>query len=72
MSTITVDFTATDGRIKALNGVNNGPISFGGMLNNSHRFRELGVPWARPRSKPIPVKWTRSLTMIRTAMTTIC
>ncbi len=44
---ITVDFANPVGALKPLHGVNNGPISFGGMLNNSHRFRELGVPWVR-------------------------
>lgn len=47
MNTITIDFSKSNGRLKPLHGVNNGPISFGSMLDNRHRFRELGVPWAR-------------------------
>ena len=47
MSEITVDFASPLGALKPLHGVNNGPINFGGMLNNSHRYRELGVPWVR-------------------------
>ncbi len=44
---IHVDFTQSIGAFKPLHGVNNGPVNFGGMLNNSHRYRELGVPWVR-------------------------
>ncbi len=44
---ITVDFSKRLGVLKPLHGLNNGPINFGGMLNNSHRYRELGVPWVR-------------------------
>lgn len=44
---ISIDFTKPTGSLKSLHGLNNGPISFGGMLDNRHRFRELGVPWAR-------------------------
>jgi len=47
MTRLTIDFANPMGPIKPLHGVNNGPINFGGMLNNSHRYRELGVPWAR-------------------------
>ena len=62
MNMITVDFTKRLGAIKPLHGVNNGPISFGGMLDNRHHYRELGVPWARlhdtnwphPREVDIP------------------
>jgi len=44
---IHVDFTDAVGAIKPLHGVNNGPISFGSMLDNRHRFRELAFPWVR-------------------------
>ena len=44
---ISVDFTNQLGDLKPLHGVNNGPISFGAMLDNRHRYRELGVPWVR-------------------------
>ncbi len=44
---IDIDFAIPQGDLKPLHGVNNGPISFGGLLNNGHRFRELGVPWVR-------------------------
>jgi xylan 1,4-beta-xylosidase len=44
---IQVDFAQAAGVLKPLHGVNNGPISFGSMLDNRHRFRELGVPWVR-------------------------
>jgi xylan 1,4-beta-xylosidase len=44
---INIDFKKPAGALKPLHGLNNGPINFGGMLNNSHRYRELGVPWVR-------------------------
>ncbi len=59
---ILVDFSQRQGAFKPLHGLNNGPIAFGGMLDNSHRYRELGVPWVRlhdpnwphPREVDIP------------------
>lgn len=44
---ISADFAKPTGALKPLHGVNNGPINFGGMLDNRHRYRELGVPWVR-------------------------
>ncbi len=44
---ITVDFAKPIGAIKPLHGLNNGPVAFGAMLDNRHRYRELGVPWVR-------------------------
>ena len=44
---IHVDFASPAGALKPLHGVNNGPIAFGGMLDNSHRYRELSPPWVR-------------------------
>jgi hypothetical protein len=35
------------GRIKALHGVNNGPMCFGGLVDLSSRFEELGIPCVR-------------------------
>jgi len=62
MSTIIADFARPIGTLKPLHGLNNGPVNFGGMLNNSHRYRELGAPWVRlhdpnwphPREVDIP------------------
>jgi xylan 1,4-beta-xylosidase len=62
MKTITVDFAESIGVVKPLHGVNNGPITFGGLLDVSHYFRELGVPyvrihdpnWPHPREVDIP------------------
>ncbi len=59
---VIIDFTNPTGPLKPLHGVNNGPIAFGGMLDNRHRYRELAVPWVRlhdtnwphPREMDIP------------------
>ena len=64
MSSTTVDFATPTGAVKPLHGLNNGPVGFGAVLDNSHRFRELGVPWARlhdtnwphPREVDVPQK----------------
>ncbi len=47
LANIAADFSTSVGTLKPLHGLNNGPINFGSMLDNRHRFRELGVPWVR-------------------------
>lgn len=41
------DFSNTAGLLKALHGVNNGPICFGGMVDLTERHRELALPCTR-------------------------
>lgn len=41
------NFSKAEGRIKALHGVNNGPICFGGIVDLSERHRELNLPCTR-------------------------
>ena len=62
MSSVKVDFGARAGTIKPLHGLNNGPVGYGGFVDVSHYYRELGVPWVRlhdtswphPREVDIP------------------
>lgn len=62
MSSVNVDFGATAGSIKPLHGLNNGPVGYGGLVDVSHYYRELGVPfvrlhdtsWPHPREVDIP------------------
>jgi xylan 1,4-beta-xylosidase len=42
-----VDFARTNGVLRALHGVNKGPIAAGGTIDLSEQHRELGVPFTR-------------------------
>lgn len=62
MAELRVDFSKPTGQIKPVNGVNNGPVAYGSVLNVSQSYRELGIPFARlhdpnwphPREVDIP------------------
>ncbi|MHB0998719.1 MAG: GH39 family glycosyl hydrolase [Armatimonadota bacterium] len=62
MSSVNVDFSISKGTIKPLHGLNNGPVGYGGLVDVSHYYRELGVPyvrlhdpnWPHPREVDIP------------------
>jgi xylan 1,4-beta-xylosidase len=62
MAMIKVNFDSAQGQIKPLHGVNNGPVGYGEMVDVSHRYREIGVPyvrlhdpnWPHPREVDIP------------------
>lgn len=62
MLAIAVDFSMHEGTIKPLHGVNNGPVGYGSLVDVSHYYRELAVPYARlhdpnwphPREVDIP------------------
>ena len=41
------DFSKVDGTIRALHGVNNGPVCYGSLTDVSKYYKELGVPWVR-------------------------
>jgi len=47
MAKIEVDFGKAAGRIRPLHGLCNGPVAFGALMDVSHRYRELSVPWVR-------------------------
>jgi hypothetical protein len=47
VETITVDFARTAGRIKAIHGVNNGPLTRGNNADLEPWWREAGFPTAR-------------------------
>jgi xylan 1,4-beta-xylosidase len=47
MRTIEVDFGKGRGPIRPLQGVNNGPIGYGSLVDVSHHYRALGVPYVR-------------------------
>ncbi|MEI8196028.1 MAG: hypothetical protein WCI73_08980 [Phycisphaerae bacterium] len=59
-----IDFSRPGGNgvIRPLHGVNNGPVTFGGLVDVSDYYREVGIPWARlhdtnwphPREVDIP------------------
>ena len=50
------------GTIKPLHGVNNGPVGYGSLVDVSHHYRDLGVPyvrlhdpnWPHPREVDVP------------------
>ncbi|HET6246917.1 MAG TPA: hypothetical protein VFE47_04390 [Tepidisphaeraceae bacterium] len=44
---ITVNCSRAAGKIRALQGGNDGPIQFGGLIDLSASYREIGVPFAR-------------------------
>jgi hypothetical protein len=62
MSAITVDFSVSQGKIKPLHGVDNGPVGYGTLVDVSHYFKELAIPyvrlhdpnWPHPREVDIP------------------
>jgi hypothetical protein len=62
MSDIDIDCSKSQGRIKPLHGVNNGPVCYGSLVDVSAYYKELGVPYARlhdpnwphPREVDIP------------------
>ena len=62
MAELHVDFSNPIGKIKPVHGVNNGPVTYGSILNVSSTWRELGIPFARlhdpnwphPREVDIP------------------
>ena len=62
MNILSVDFSKPVGTIKPINGVNNGPVTGGGMLNVSEAYAQLKLPYARlhdpnwphPREVDIP------------------
>lgn len=62
MSYIVVNPNIEQGRIRPLHGVNNGPVGYGSLVDVSHRFRELAIPytrlhdpnWPHPREVDVP------------------
>lgn len=62
MAYVTVEDHRSLGEIRPLHGVNNGPWGYGGLVDVSHRYRELAVPsvrlhdpnWPHPREVDIP------------------
>lgn len=61
MSDILVNFTDLSGPLKKLHGVNNGPVSFGTLVDVSDYYRDAGIPlvrlhdtnWPHPREVDI-------------------
>ena len=59
---IRVNLSQTTGGIKPLQGVNNGPVGYGTLVDVSHLYRDLAVPyvrlhdpnWPHPREVDIP------------------
>ena len=60
---ITIDLSVGAGAFKrSLHGVNNGPIGYGSLIDVSHHFQDLGIPyvrlhdvdWPHPRAVDIP------------------
>jgi hypothetical protein len=49
---MSVDFVESVGRIRALNGVNLGPISMSGFLDLSEGHRQLSIPYTRLHDCP--------------------
>ena len=62
MKEFNVDLQKTVGQIKPLHGVNNGPISYGGLTSTVEDYREAGIPivrlhdpdWPNPYHVDIP------------------
>jgi len=62
MTTLRIDLSDTIGKLKPLHGLNNGPVGYGSLVNVSHYYEELGVPyvrlhdtnWPHPREVDIP------------------
>jgi hypothetical protein len=62
MPDISIDFSNITGAIKPVHGVNNGPVTYGALLNVSRFYRELAIPyvrlhdtnWPHPREVDIP------------------
>jgi hypothetical protein len=62
MLDITIHCNISDGYIKPLHGLNNGPVCYGSLVDVSAYYKELGVPYARlhdpnwphPREVDIP------------------
>lgn len=62
MTTITVCPTETRGTLKPLHGVNNGPLTYGSLVDVSPDYRDLAIPyvrlhdpnWPHPREVDIP------------------
>ncbi|MFB3881924.1 MAG: hypothetical protein ACE149_11720 [Armatimonadota bacterium] len=62
MRTITVDFAQGLGAVKPLQGLCNGPVGYGTMVDVAHYYRKLTVPyvrlhdpnWPHPREVDIP------------------
>lgn len=62
MNTIEIDLRQSQGPIKPMHGINNGPISYGGLTNTSEQYREAGFPivrlhdpdWPNPYQVDIP------------------
>ncbi|TNJ64769.1 hypothetical protein FE784_18130 [Paenibacillus hemerocallicola] len=44
---IRIDFSEKLGAVKALQGVNNGPLCYGNVIDVTHSYKELAVPWVR-------------------------
>ena len=49
---VTIDFSRKAGRIRALQGVNAGPLSYRGVVDLSEYFREIAPPLARLHDVP--------------------
>ncbi len=47
MNDIKIDFSKRIGTIKALHGVNNGPLCLGSLVDVSEYYKELGIPYVR-------------------------
>lgn len=62
MSHLVVNTSIEQGVIRPLHGVNNGPVGYGSLVDVSHRFKELAIPytrlhdpnWPHPREVDIP------------------
>lgn len=44
---LTVDFSVSQGKIRALQGINKGPLAPGGMIDVTREQTELGIPFTR-------------------------
>ena len=54
MNDISIDFSKNIGTIRPLHGVNNGPLTYGFVLNTSQYFKEAGIPYSRLHDTEYP------------------
>ena len=54
MNDISIDFSKNVGTIRPLHGVNNGPLTYGFVLNTSQYFKEAGIPYSRLHDTEYP------------------
>jgi len=62
MAAITIDFSKRNGVLKPVNGIDNGPVCFGSLIDSTDYYRNAGFPYCRlhdtnyphPREVDIP------------------